>query len=295
MIVVTTPTGGIGRQVLQILLDAGAPSLRVIDRDPARLDPAIADRVEIVAGSHGDPAVVDEAFRGADSVFWLAPPEGRAASLASIYVEFTRPAAEAIQRHGVKRVVSVTAVGRRSPLGAKAGHVTASLAMDDLLAETGAAFRGLAASSFMDNILRQVAVIRDQGHFFLPLSPDLRLPTVATADIASVAAQLLRDETWTGRDDVPVLGPEDLSANEMAAIMSDVLGRHIAFQQMAFEAFKARCLQFGMSEAVAQGMDEMYRAKDQGIDLSYARNPAYPTPTSFRQWCEAKLKPAVLG
>jgi uncharacterized protein YbjT (DUF2867 family) len=73
MIVVTTPTGNIGHHVVQHLLDAGEP-LRVIVRDPAKLPQTVRDRVDIVAGSHSDAAIVDRAFEGADTVFWLCPP-----------------------------------------------------------------------------------------------------------------------------------------------------------------------------------------------------------------------------
>ena len=53
-----------------------------------------------------------------------------------------------------------------------AGMVTAALAMDSLLAETGAAFRSLAMPSFMENSVRQAGVMREKGLFFGPLRPD---------------------------------------------------------------------------------------------------------------------------
>jgi hypothetical protein len=38
----------------------------------------------------------------------------------------------------------------------------------------------------------------------------------------------------------------------------------------------------------------MHAAKDNGLDNSEQRTPENTTPTSFRQWCEEVLKPAVL-
>lgn len=61
MIVITTPTGQIGRQVLDKILDGGEP-VRVIARDPSRLDPQTRERVEVVQGSHDDIDVVTDAF-----------------------------------------------------------------------------------------------------------------------------------------------------------------------------------------------------------------------------------------
>jgi uncharacterized protein YbjT (DUF2867 family) len=292
MIVITTPTGTIGHQVLENVLERGEP-VRVIARDPSRLPSHVRERVEVVQGSHGDIAVVDRAFAGADSVFWLVPPDPHAESAEAAYVDFTRPACEAFETRGVSRVVIVTALGRG--VTENAGYVTASLAMDDLIASTGVSLRALTMPSFMDNILRQVDAIASQGVFFSPISADRKLPTVATRDIAAVASRLLLDDSWSGQDSIALLGPEDLSNNDMAQIMSDVLGKPVRFQQIPGEAFKAQLTGFGMSEAMAQGMLDMMAAKDAGLDNAESRTPQSATPTSFRQWCEDVLAPAVLA
>ncbi|MCV3738928.1 NAD(P)H-binding protein [Rhizobium sp. TRM96647] len=294
MIVITAPTGDIGRQVVQHLLMSSAP-IRVIVRDPSHLAEDVRNSVEVLKGSHGDPGVVNQAFSGADAVFWLVPPDPKAVSVKAAYVDFTRPAAAILKEQDIKRVVSITALGRGSPVADKAGFVTGSLAMDDLIASTGVPFRALAMPSFMDNLVRQAIAIRNQGKFFLPIAGDLKLPSVATRDIATVAARWLLDDSWTGQSEVPVLGPEDISFNDMAGIISDVLGKVVTYQQISFEAYKARFVQFGMSEAMAQGMTDMARAKGQGLDLAVSRTPENSTPTTFRQWCEDTLKVAVLG
>jgi uncharacterized protein YbjT (DUF2867 family) len=294
VIVITAPTGNIGRQVLANVL-AGDQPVRVIARDPAKLSADVRDRVEVVQGSHGDAQVVARAFDGADALFWLLPTGHHAASVEEAYVGFTRPAAEAMRSHGVKRVVDVSALGRNTTYADRAGYVTASLAMDDLIAGTGVALRALTMPSFMDNLLRQARVIKEQGMFFDAISPDLTSPTVATRDIAAVAARLLLDTTWTGREEVPVLGPEDLSNNDLAAVISEVLETPVRYQQIPGQAFKDRLTGFGMSDAMAQGMLDMAIAKDNGLDHGITRTPqnAIDTPTTFRQWCEDTLKPAV--
>ncbi|MEU0507356.1 NAD(P)H-binding protein [Nocardia sp. NPDC005998] len=291
MIVVTTPTGTIGHQVLQRLFDSDA-AVRVIARDPARLPADIRERVDIVQGSHGDIDVVTKAFADADAVFWLLPPNLRATSLDAAFLDFTRPACAAFTSQDVQRVVGVSAVGRGSAVAAHAGLVTASLAMDDLIASTGVSYRALTMPSFMDNMLGQVETIKSQGTFFWPVAPDHKRPTCATRDIATVAAELLLDDSWTGQDSVPILGPEDLSGNDMAQIMSEVLGRPIRFQQIPGTTFKTRLLESGMSEVMAQGMLDMLEAKNNGLDNAEPRTPQSTTPTTFRQWCEESLTPA---
>jgi uncharacterized protein YbjT (DUF2867 family) len=290
MIVITTPTGLIGRQVLDRVLADDEP-VRVIVRDRSRLSPQARERVEVVEGSHGDPEVVDRAFAGADSVFWLAPPDRGAPTLEAVYAEFARPACESIIRHGVERVVDVSALGRG--VSEHAGLVSASLAMDDLIASTGVGFRALLMPSFMDNLLRQVEAIKNHRTFFSTVAPERRLPTCATRDIAATAAGLLLDHSWRGQDTVAVLGPEDLSHNEMAEIISDVLGEPVGYRQIPIDAFRQQLAGLGMSEAMTEGMIDMMVAKDQGLDEAEPRTPQSTTPTSFRQWCEEVLRPAV--
>jgi uncharacterized protein YbjT (DUF2867 family) len=292
VIVITTPTGQIGRQVLSNLLGTGE-ELRVIARDPSDLPAGTRDGLDIVVGSHGDPAVADKAFADADAVFWLTPPDPHAPSVEAAFVDFTRPAAEAFARHGVGRVVAVSALGRGTPWAGRAGYVTGSLAMDDLIAASGVAYRALTNPSFMDNTARQAESIKNQGTFFSPIAGDRKLPTVATRDIAAAAARLLLEPGWSGVSEVPLLGPEDLSFNDMAAIMSDVLGRDVRFQQTTFDSYNDRFVSFGMSAAMARGMTDMAWAKNEGLDNAVRRTPENSTPTSFRQWCAEVLKPAV--
>ncbi len=294
MIVLTAPTSQIGSQVLGNILGSGQP-IRVIARDPSRLPRQARDRVEVVRGSHGDPDVADRAFADADAVFWLVPPDPHADSAEAAYVDFTRPACDAFTRHGVQRVVGISALGRGTTAAAHAGLVTASLAMDDLIASSGVSYRALTMPSFMDNLLRQVPVIKDRGIFATPVSGDRKLPSCAVRDIGAAAARLLLDDSWSGNGHVAVLGPEDLSFNDMAQIMSEVLGTPVRYQQIPAQALKDRLTGAGMSDAMAQATVDMMTAKDRGLDNDEPRTPESTTPTSFREWCEEVLKPAVLA
>ncbi|MFG2138225.1 NAD(P)H-binding protein [Streptomyces sp. NPDC048650] len=292
MIVITAPTGTIGRRLVDDLLDRGAP-LRLVARDPSRLAPEVRERSEVVEGSHGDAAVIDRACDGAEAVFWLAPDDPAAPSVEAVYVDFTRPACEAFARHGVQRVVGISALGRGTPMADQAGLVTASLAMNDLIAASGVAYRAVSCPSFMHNLLRQVGAIKNHGTFSLMIDPDLRSPTVATRDIAATAARLLLDDSWEGAGQVPCLGPEDLTPIEMAQILSEVLGTEIGYRQIPGSAFKERLTGFGTTDAMAQGMVDMFDAKNKGLDNAEPRTAESTTPTTFRQWCEEVLKPAV--
>jgi uncharacterized protein YbjT (DUF2867 family) len=292
VIVITTPAGQIGRQVLSNLLESGE-QLRVIARDPSQLPAEVREDLDIVDGSHGDAAVTDKAFAGADAVLWVTPADRRAPSVEAAFAGFTRPAAEAFRRHGVARVVGVSMLGRGTPWAAQAGFVTGSLAMDDLIAASGVAYRALTNPYFMEDTVRQAESIKNQSVFFWPIAGDRKRPAVATSDIAAAASRLLLDASWSGVEEVPLLGPEDLSYDDMAEIMSQVLGKDVRFQQITFEAYKDRFIRLGTSDAMAQGYTDMAWAKNEGLDNGVQRTPQNSTPTSFRQWCEEVLKPVV--
>jgi uncharacterized protein YbjT (DUF2867 family) len=293
MIVLTSATGHIGGRVLADLLDQTpdrAADVRVVVRDATKLSAEVRDRVEVVEGSHRDADVVDRALRGADALFWLMPADPRASSIYETYVTASIPGAEAVVRHGVPRVVTVSALGRGT--GLYAGHVSASLAMDDLFRSTGAHVRALANPSFIDNLERQARSIAG-GVLTGTLPADLRLPMVATRDIGDAAARLLLDDTWTGQDTVDLLGAEDLSAADVAAVLSEVLDRPVRYERGDRDADLATYQRYGMSAAVAQALVDMDLAKERGLDLAVTRTPENTTPTTLRTWATEVLRPQV--
>jgi uncharacterized protein YbjT (DUF2867 family) len=291
MIVITTPTGQIGRQVLDRILDSGEAA-RVIARDPSRLSARVRARAEVVQGSHGDAGAITKALAGADRLFWLVPPRGfrHAGSAERYYLDFTRPACQAIASQGV-RVAGVSTLGHGYQ--GRAGVLSAALAMDNLIKSTGAAYRALALPFFMENLLRQAQAIREQGTFSMANAAGRRLPTVATRDIAAAAAALLLDASWSGQASVPVTGPDNLTPDDMAEVISDTLGRTIRYRQVPVADYRTTLLRRGASHAMAQDFADMIEAQNNGIYDAEPRDPNSATATSFRQWCHDTLKPAV--
>ncbi len=292
MIAVTTPTGKIGSQVVKHLIAANE-TVRVIARDPSKLDPEFREHVQVVEGSLGDDKTMARALEGAEALFLVVPPSFKGNNDTEYYLEFTLPACRAVMSQGVKCVVAVSGLGRNVPM--EAGPVTASFRKDEKIEKTGVAFRALWCPSFMDNLLGQIPTIKSEGRFFLPGIPDLKTRHVATQDIALSGARLLLDKSWTGQGGLAVLGPEDLSFNDMASILTDVLGREIRFQRVTGEAYKARLIQHGANAIFADGLAKMFVAKANGLDDAEPRTPENTTPTTFRQWCEEVFKPAFIA
>lgn len=290
MIVVSTPTGHIGSQLVPHLLAAGA-SVRVIARKPEKLAPAIRGRVEIVQGSTDDIHVLSRAVERADELFWAVPPSFQASDLNEDIYRFTRPLCEAIEAQGVKRIVAVSSLGRGR---AKSALLTSSFAMDAMIEQTGVLYRSLQPAAFMENMLRQIESIRHQGMFVSPGRPDVKMPVVATRDIAALGANVLLDPSWEGQDGLAVLGPEDLSNNDMAEIISEVLGKPIRYRQIPVEDYGAQLIRYGGSAAFAQGILDLQADIDELGIYNVERTAENTMPTTFRRWCEQVLKPAVL-
>ena len=127
--------------------------------------------------------------------------------------------------------------------------------------------------------------------FFYPIDGNIAIPTCAARDIGSRAVRLLRDRSWTGQAGTGVHGPADLSFNEMAGVMSKVLGRPIRFQEVPEPAYKATLVEHGQSEAFAQGLVDMFREIAEGIHAADPRTPESTTPTTLRSGALIRSSP----
>jgi uncharacterized protein YbjT (DUF2867 family) len=293
LIVVSAPTSQIGSKLLPRLLSAGE-QVRVITRDAQRLARGIQHKLEVVIGTLDDSSLLCKALEGADSLFWLVPPASlRTDDITEHYLRFTRCACVAIKSTGLKRVVAVSSLGRG--IAKDAGPISASHAMDALIESTGVSYRALWSGSFMENMLRVIQSIKQDGTFSSSARPDVKFPQVATRDIAAMAARLLLDRQWSRQGGVAVLGPEDLSYDQMAEVMSSVLGISVRFRQIPGAVQKERLLRLGATESFAQGMVNALANISEGAYGAEPRTAENTTPTSFFQWCEEVLKPAFLA
>ncbi|MFE6891951.1 hypothetical protein [Streptomyces sp. NPDC057694] len=78
------------------------------------------------------------------------------------YVEGSGPAVEAVATHGVGHVVGAAALGRWPGAASWAGHVTASLAVDDPFAPV-THYRSLADLTYVDDTLRDIRSMAESG------------------------------------------------------------------------------------------------------------------------------------
>jgi uncharacterized protein YbjT (DUF2867 family) len=285
-IVITTPTGNIGRHVVSQLLAAGE-SLRLIARYPDKLDSEIAAQTEVIQGSIDDVETLTQAFDGADCVFWCVPQSHTQQNVLDYYLRFAKAAATAIEQTKVPQVVAVSSGGKGR--AKNAGAISALHAMETVLDATSCATRYLRCGNFMENFLWQIDPIANKGAFFYPLPGDFAMPMVSTRDIARVAAKWLVDRSWSGQEGIGVHGAEDLSCNQAAEIFSQVLGKPVRFQSVPAEAYRQSMLDQGASAAFAQSLLDMFVEVASGIYNAEPRTLETTTSITLKQWTEEAM------
>src|SRR5215813_10264524 len=110
-ILVTTPTGRIGRAIVPELLSPEF-SVRVIVRQPERLPEEIREQIEVIRGSMDDVATLRRALDGAEALFWCVPTESlQETNIEQHYERFACAAWQAIRQRRTPRVVTISAGG----------------------------------------------------------------------------------------------------------------------------------------------------------------------------------------
>ncbi len=290
-ILVTTPTGQIGKRVLDELL-APEFSVRIIARNPARLPEEIREQVEVVRGSTDHAETLRRALDGVESLFWCIPTESlQEKNVRGHYERFARAAAQAIRTAGVPRVVTISALGKG--LARNAGPISGLHAMEEMLNASGAAIRHLRCGLFMENLLGQVHPILERGNFSYPMPGHIPIPTTAARDIADAALRWLVRRDWAGIRGVAIHGPEDLSYCQAAAVLERTLKRPVQYHEASPNRYVQRLVGGGASAEYARSLVEMFAELAQGIARAESRSAESTTPTTFLGWVKSELVPAV--
>jgi len=290
-ILITTPTGNIGRRVLHELL-APEFSVRVIARDPARLPDEVQEQVEVVRGSTDDAAALRLALEGVEALFWCVPTESlQETDVRGHYERFARAGCRAIREAGTPRIVTISAGGKglaRSP-----GRITGLHAMEDILNESGAAIRHLRCGSFMENFLWQTRPICERGVLSYPMPGHIPIPMVAVNDIADAALRWLVRRDWMGLAGVAVHGPADLSYSQAAAIMERILERPVRYKEASANRYLQTLVGCGASAEYARNQVAMFVELAQGITRTEPRTAESTTATTLAAWTEREMLPLV--
>lgn len=227
-IVITTPTGTIGRAVMEQLFRQGYP-MTMIHRDPACVEGLVRRGVRLVRGSLDDPSVIASACRGADAVLWVSPADTFTCPIVAQCRRFAEAIRTAFRLTCPIRVVNISSCGARnsSGVGPAKGLHSVEQALNQVLQDV----THLRAGYYFENFLTHAPLIA-RGRLALPVPGLVQTPMVGCRDIAVVATRILLDRTWTGIRCLGVDGPEPLSFEDAAAALSRGLGRRIVFETL---------------------------------------------------------------
>jgi uncharacterized protein YbjT (DUF2867 family) len=112
MILITTPTGNTGHNVLATAIGA-CESVRTLARDPNKIPQALRERCEVITGDLRDEAALRKAAEGVRAVFLCVPQSGESSDVAAYYRSFAEPAARAFKAAQVARVVTISGGSKR--------------------------------------------------------------------------------------------------------------------------------------------------------------------------------------
>lgn len=217
MILVAGATGTVGSSVVRELLARGVAP-RAFVRDPRKGREVLGGEVGLAEGDFDRPETIDAALEGADRLFILTASTPRLR-------EHERNLLEAAIRARVRVVkLSWLAADEQSPLVTGRWHRESERNLE----RSGLPYTILRPASFMQNFFLMI----NHGTF-ATAAEDGKVGMVDAGDIGAVAAVTLTEEGHEAKT-YPITGPEALSFDEAAKILSDAAGvdiRHIRVSQ----------------------------------------------------------------
>ena len=233
MILVTGASGNVGGAVLQELLRSSA-SVRSMYRStgdaakaPAGTNPVIADFADRVS--------LERALDGVDRVYLVCSPIPQLVELESNMVDACRV-------HGIRYLVLNSALGADTydKSFPKWHH-----AVEEHLRASGIPATILRLESFMQNIPAFFAsTINSQGAFYAAMG-EAPVGFVDVRDIGAVVAKILTSDGHAGKT-YTLTGPELLNYSQVAARLSQVLGRPVRYVAITQEQLRPSLRDMGM-------------------------------------------------
>ena len=276
MILVVGATGMFGSRVANGLTALGRP-VRALVRDPDKAR-TVLDGAELAVGDLDRPETLPAALAGVDKVFLVSPMDGHIAEREIAVITAAKQA-------GVGQIVKLYGAVKheRDALDDQHG---ASLAA---LRESGLRWVLVSPNSVMEtSVYGQLPAIRQTGEMWA-CAGDGRVAMVAADDVgrAAVAVLASEDEQPDGTNYV-ITGPASLTMTDLAAAMTEVLGRPVAYHDLPEDDFRDLLVQTGMTAEEAEiGAVAHFRAWRQGgADLVTGtyRELTGLEPTDIRTW-----------
>jgi uncharacterized protein YbjT (DUF2867 family) len=287
MYLITGGTGNIGSRVARELLSKGQ-KVRIVGRHGDKMKELVNLGADTLIGDLSSKAFVNKAFSGITAAFCMVPPNSLSNNMRKEQQIIAHNYFNAVKSQRIKNVILLSSIG---------AHLRKGCGVVDGLADLETYFSelkdvnvlNLRPGFFMENLYVQLNIIKTMGVAGSEIKGDLKFPVVATKDIAEVVKKHLISLDFTGNTIEYVLGPRDLSFNEITRILAKAIDKpDLRYMQFSKEEAKKGMLDSGyVSSNVADLYSEMAGSFNSGLALNaHYRKVQNTTPTTFEQFVE---------
>ena len=229
MIVVTGPNGNVGTELVKMLIADGTLPFRIAANTPSKIERLYGPDVSKVRFSFADRATWAATLQGVGTLFLLFPlPHPRTAR--TWMIPFVEAAKEAGCRHIIYVSVPTADVTKFVP----------HYAVERAIEASGVPFTFLRAAYFAQNLIRDITThavdIARDDEILIPAGKG-GTSFVDSRDVAEVALGVMRDPAAHAGEAYVLTGPEVLDMHQVAAIMTEELGRPIRYREPSFLRF----------------------------------------------------------
>jgi len=239
MILVTGAAGLNGSAVVREFSRNGV-AVRALVRDRSKAA-ALAELpyVELVEGDMAHTETLDRVLGGIDRALMISSSNPQMLETQCRFVDACKAA-------DLAHVVKFS--GKESGIGFDAKNFRFTRMHEEIeryLEESGLVWTLLRPTQFMQVYLREAPTIAGKGLLQLPLD-DVRLSPVDIEDIAKIAFALLTQGGHQGRA-FEITGPQALSMAEIAAAISEAIGKPVRYQKTTIEEHRLGMEAAGLS------------------------------------------------
>lgn len=285
MYVISGASGNTGRIIAEKLLAAGK-QVKMLARNAEKLQPLVKKGAVAAIGDMSDQDYLNSAFAGATAAYVLIPPHIGAPNFRAYQNDIGKKIARALQQNEVKYVVNLSSLGAHLPKGT--GPIAGLYDQEQRLNQLEANVLHLRPTFFMENLFNSIGIIKHMGVNGSPAKADVKIPMIATVDVANYAAKRLLALDFSGNVVQELLGERDLSMKEVTEVIGKAIGKpDLAYVAFPYDQARAGMLEMGISASVADGFVEMYKAINNGFGVApMKRDKENTTPTSLEQFAD---------
>ncbi len=249
MILVTGAAGKTGRAVIRALVASGEAVRALVRRPEQGQSVEELGAQQVVVGDMRLQATMDRATQGVQAIYHICPnvhPEE---------VAIAQTAIAAARSAGVEHFVYHSVL---HPQVEAMPHHWLKMRVEEQLFQSGLNYTILQPVAYMQNVLAHWERILEQGVYPVPYAVETRLGMVDLEDVAEAAAIVLT-EPGHGGATYELSSADVLSQTEVAAILSQQLGRAVRTEAVPLEMWKKEARESGLGDYQVETLVKMFR------------------------------------